>query len=109
MNGSHFLSRYTLEKSLYAAISNVFWNDLWTNATHDDRDYAIARILAWQSYLCTVGAPVHFTGRALHALLLFGQLHHVLRSLPFKRFGKSDADWLTRFNPEEHHGETEAL
>src|ERR1700733_139590 len=109
MNGSHFLNRHTLDKSLYAAISNAFWNDLWTNATHDDRDYTIARMLAWQVYSHITGAPLPFKGRGLYALLMFGCLYPVLRSLPIKMLGKSDAAWLKSFNPEEYRANVEAL
>ena len=108
MNGSHFLSRHTLNKSLYAAISNAFWNDLWTNSTHDDRDYTIARMLAWQVYSHGVGAPLPFKGQSLYALLMFGCLHTILRSLPIKTLGKSDVAWLKSFNPEEHLANVEA-
>jgi hypothetical protein len=93
MNGSHFLSRYTMDNTLYASISHTFWHDVWTNATHDDRDYSIARMLAWH-----VISP-RFTGRNLYALLMLGTLHQHFRSLPWKQPPSNDASWLHKFNP----------
>jgi hypothetical protein len=89
-----------MEKSLYAAVSHSFWHGLWTNATHDDRDYTIARMLAWQAYLLGKNAP--FKGRNLYSLLMFGKLHPLLRSLPWKKTSSSS---LQRFNPLEDHAE----
>jgi hypothetical protein len=87
-----------MDQSLHAAISHTFWHDLWTNATHDDRDYTIARMLAWQYYLMpTRGGP--FKGRNLYALLMFGQLHSLLRSLPWKTSCSGEPRWLERFDP----------
>jgi hypothetical protein len=97
MTGSHFLSRHTMAASLFAAISHVFWHDLWTNATHDDRDYTIARMLAWQAYASPSNAP--FEGKNLYALLVFGKLPHLLRSLPWKKSHALASSWLRRFDP----------
>lgn len=99
MSGSYFMSQYTMDQSLYAAILHTFWHDLWTNATHDDRDYTIVRMLAWQYYLM----PTHngpFKGRSLYALLIFSRLHSLLRSLPWKKSCGREPLWLECFVPE---------
>jgi hypothetical protein len=83
--------------SLFAAIVHVFWHDLWTNATHDDRDYTIARMLAWQVYMPPSNAP--FRGKNLYALLIFGRLHHLLRSLPWKKSSARASSWIRHFDP----------
>jgi hypothetical protein len=89
-----------MHQSLRAAISHTFWHDLWTNATHDDRDFTIARMLAWQAYSnSTRNGP--FKGRSLYALLMFGKLHSVLRSLPWKKPRSRESSWIKRFDPGE--------
>lgn len=108
MSGSHFLSRHTLDISLYAAISNAFGNDIWTDAVHDDRDYTTSRMLSWQVHSHGAGAPLPFKGKGLYALLMFGSLHPLLRSLPIRTLGKSDAAWLESFDPEEYFTNVEA-
>jgi len=77
MSGSHFLSRFTMVQSLYAAISFAIWKDVWPNAEHDDRDYTIAKMLVWQAR--SRGRNTPFKGKNLYALLMFGKLHHHLR------------------------------
>jgi hypothetical protein len=83
--------------SLFSAILHAFWHDLWTNATHDDRDYTIARMLSWQFYMSPSNAP--FGGKNLYALLVFGRLHHLLCSLPWKQPGAHAPSWLRHFDP----------
>lgn len=92
-----------MDKSLYATISNAFWHDVWTNACHDDRDFIICRMLAWQVYSDSSPSrgPPPFKGKSLFALLMFGLFHKVLRSLPLKVLEASDPTWLEHFNPEE--------
>ena len=98
MSGSHFLSRYTMVLSLFAAVEHSIWHDLWTNDTHDDRDYTINRMLAWQASSPSDSRP--FTGRNLYALLIFGWLHLLLRSLPWKTSSSREPLTLESFNPE---------
>lgn len=46
MKGFHFLSAYTLEQTLEAAMRHSLWHGVWANITHDDVDIWKARILA---------------------------------------------------------------
>jgi hypothetical protein len=103
MSGSHFLSRYTMDQTLYASISHTFWHDVWTNATHDDRDYTIARMLAWH-----ILHP-RFTGVNLHALLLLGTRHKHLRSLPLKQSPSKDPSWLHAFDPTKNQADLDRI
>jgi hypothetical protein len=83
MYGSHFLNRFSMEATLYSSIQHAFWHDVWTNATHDDRDFSIARMLAWQALRMRANAEWPFTGRNLYALLAMGMVPTSLLSLPF--------------------------
>src|SRR6266849_1893662 len=83
VSGSHCLSRFTMEASLLASIKHAFWHDVWTNATHDDRDFLIARMLIWQQMWMEQNAEWPFVGVNLYALLAMGRLSLLLRSAPF--------------------------
>jgi len=57
-------------------------------------------MLAWQAYLLGKNAP--FKGRNLYSLLMFGKLHPLLCSFPWK---KASLPSLQCFNLLEDHGE----
>ena len=83
MMGSHCLNRSTMLATLHGAIKHAFWHDVWTNATHDDRDFSIARMLVWQAMRMDAGTPWPFKGQNLYALLVMGIIPLLLQSLPF--------------------------
>jgi hypothetical protein len=83
--------------SLHGAIKHAFWHDVWTNATHDDRDFSIARMLVWQAMRMDAGADWPFKGKNLYALLTMGVLPLVLQSLPFS--SQAGAEWLDHYDP----------
>lgn len=83
MSGSHCLNRFSMAATLHASIQHAFWHDVWTNATHDDRDFSIARMLAWQVMHMEAMEEWPFKGEDLYALLVMGLVPFVLRSLPF--------------------------
>jgi hypothetical protein len=83
--------------SLHGAIKHAFWHDVWTNATHDDRDFSIARMLVWQAMRMDAGAAWAFTGTNLYALLVMGILPLLLQSLPFST--RAGTEWLAHYDP----------
>lgn len=85
MLGSHFYNRFSMWRTLVASIRHALWHDVWTNAVHDDRDYSIARMLAWQEMRMRGDADGEspFQGRELYALLVMGMLPFILQSIPF--------------------------
>jgi hypothetical protein len=97
MKGSHCLNRFSMLATLRGTIKHVFWNDVWMNATHDDRDLLLARMLAWQAMRMDGGAAWPFKGENLYALLVMGILPLVLQSLPFSI--RAGTEWLDHYNP----------
>lgn len=91
MLGSHFYNQFSMWPTLVAAITHALWHDVWTNAEHDDRDYSIARMLAWQEMRMRAGAQWPFEGRDLHALVVMGMLPFIFQSLPFSIDAADDA------------------
>ena len=83
--------------SLRGAIKHALWHDVWTNSTHDDRDFSIARMLAWQAMRMHSGVAWPFQGKNLYALLVMGIIPRLLQSVPFST--KTDAAWLARYDP----------
>jgi len=99
VSGSHCLNRFTMEASLLGSIKHAFWHDVWTNATHDDRDFLIARMLIWQLMRMEQGAQWPFLGINLYALLMMGMLPLILQSVPFWLDEDADDSWLEKYNP----------
>jgi hypothetical protein len=98
MLGSHFYNRFSMWRTLVAAIRHALWHDVWTNALHDDRDYCIARMLVWQEMRMRGDADgswpfpeTPFEGRELYALLVMGMLSFILQSMPFSTTTTDDA------------------
>jgi hypothetical protein len=102
--------------TLHASIKHTFWHDVWTNAMHDDRDFVIARMLAWQAMQMDGNKDWPFKGKDLYSLLVMGRIPFLLHSLPFKARGQDGAqqqdemdpdapkeaagiDWLERYDP----------
>jgi len=83
--------------SLHGAIKHTFWHDVWTNATHDDCDFSIARMLTWQAMRMDAGAAWPFKGSNLYALLALGILPLLLQSLPFSTQARTE--WLDHYDP----------
>jgi hypothetical protein len=124
VSGSHFLNRFSMGPTLHASIKHAFWHDVWTNATHDDRDFSIARMLVWQALSMDAGAEWPFQGENLYSLLVMGLVPSLLQSLPFKSHDDKgvpqgedepveDAEdataartWLERYDPTEKSAES---
>jgi hypothetical protein len=83
-----------MHESLCGAIKHSWWHDVWTNATHDDRDLCIARMLTWQRMRMNSGADWPFQGQNLYALIAMGFLPRLLQSFPH-----AGNEWLDHYNP----------
>jgi hypothetical protein len=106
MWGEHYMTRYTMVHTLFSSIGHVFWHDLWTNGTHDDRDLLICSMLTWQALHDPYSHDAPFTGENLFALIIMGKLSHLLRSLPLLNPPNEGGDaWLEAFEPSQltHH------
>ncbi len=112
MSGSHCLNHFRMAATLHGSIKHAFWHDVWTNATHDDCDFAIAHMLVWQAMHMESEAEWPFQGQNLYSLLVMGLVPFVLQSLPFHAHNKvgegqaREADataecWLELYNPIE--------
>jgi|SRR5271170_1101939 len=111
MTGSHCLNRFSMAPTLYTSIKHAFWHDVWTNATHDDRDFAVARMLLWQAMRMEADAEHPFKGENLYSLLVMGLVPFVLQSLPFHAYAAAEGNakdggttakqWLERYDPME--------
>ncbi len=112
MSGSHCLNCFCMAATLHGSIKHAFWHDVWTNATHDDCDFAIACMLVWQAMHMESEAEWPFQGQNLYSLLVMGLVPFVLQSLPFHAHNKvgegqvREADataehWLELYNPIE--------
>jgi hypothetical protein len=106
MSGSHCLNRFSMVESLHGSIRHAFWHDVWSNTTHDDRDFLLARMLTWQGMCMEHKAEWPFTGDNLYSLLVMGVVPYLLLSLPFashaqttKKFDENLASWLERYDP----------
>src|ERR1700694_722389 len=78
MRGYHAMNRHTMVRTLYGSIDHALFHDVWSNTSHDDRDFSIGHMLAWQES----GNPKPFKGDALYALLFLGKNAAYLRSPP---------------------------
>ena len=92
-SGSHCLSRFSMQQSLHGAIKHAWWHDVWTNATHDDRDLSIAHMLTWQRMRMNSGADWPFQGQNLYALIAMGLLPCLLQSFPH-----AGNEWLDHYD-----------
>ena len=100
MWGEHYMVRNTMVETLFATIGHVFWHDVWTNGTHDDRDFLICSMLTWQALHNPYSPDAPFEGLSLFALIIMGKLSRLLRSLPLLNPPAEGGDaWLEAFEP----------
>ncbi|KAF8295390.1 hypothetical protein DL93DRAFT_2173907, partial [Clavulina sp. PMI_390] len=99
MAGSHFLSRYTLGRTIEGAIFHALYHDMWTNADHDDMVFNVELMI--HDLLMHHGArPAEkmFANDYVFALVAFARFAPWLRTLPHKPH-KDDPIWLIGFDP----------
>jgi len=98
--------------TLHSSIKHALWHDVWTNATHDDCNFAIAHMLVWQAMHMESEAEWPFQGQNLYSLLVMGLVPIVLQSLPFHAYkeveegqameaGETGKCWLELYSPIE--------
>jgi hypothetical protein len=101
VSGSHCYNRFCMRASLLGSIRHALWHDVWTNSIHDDRDFAIARMVVWQLIKMEAGAALPFQGENLYALLIMAMNAFLLVSVPFSSASEKELAkyWLERYNP----------
>src|SRR5260370_1757866 len=99
MSGSHCLNCFRMATTLHGSIKHAVWHDVWTNATHNDCDFAIACMLVWQAMHMESEAEWPFQGQNLYSLLVMGLVPFVLQSLPFHAHNKVKEGQVKEANP----------
>jgi len=93
MRGFHAMNRNTMVRTLYGSMDHALFHDVWSNTSHDDRDFSIGHMLAWHK---ESQGEKPFKDDQLYALLFMGKNAPYLRSHPHD----DTPDFLETYSPD---------